>query len=52
MNRRHRQNWPKAIMSSYTIPEIKAILEQSELKNYHVGSDFILFDLTVEVLGK
>jgi ubiquinone/menaquinone biosynthesis C-methylase UbiE len=52
MNRRHRENWPKAILASYTIPEVKAILEGSGLKDYHVGTDFIKFDLCVEITGK
>jgi ubiquinone/menaquinone biosynthesis C-methylase UbiE len=52
MNKRHRQNWPKAIMASYTIPEIKTLLKKSKLKNYRIGSDFIFFDLAVEVPGK
>lgn len=52
MNKRHRQNWPKAIMASYTIPETKEILKKSELRNYRVVSDFILFDLSVETVVK
>lgn len=48
MNKRHRENWPKAILASYTIPEVKQILERSRLKNYHVHSDFVYIDLSVE----
>jgi ubiquinone/menaquinone biosynthesis C-methylase UbiE len=48
MNKRHRDNWPKAIMASYTLPEVKAILEDSGLGKYRVGTDFIRFDLCVE----
>jgi len=51
MNKRHRQNWPKAILASYTIPEIKAILQESRLKNYRVGTDFIFFDISIEAPG-
>lgn len=52
MNRRHRENWPKAIRASYTIPEVKAILDESGLKDYRLGTDFIRFDLCVEIPGK
>lgn len=51
MNRRHRENWPKAILASYTIPEVKALLSKSNLHNYNVVSDFIYFDLSIEVNG-
>jgi len=50
MNKRHRENWPKAIMASYTIPEIKKILSQSGSGNWQVGSDFIHFDMYLELL--
>jgi len=52
MNRRHRENWPKAILASYTIPEVKAILEESGLKDYRINTDFIKFDLCVELPRK
>ncbi len=52
MNRRHRENWPKAILASYTIPEIKTILEESGQKDYRISTDFINFDLSVEIPGK
>jgi ubiquinone/menaquinone biosynthesis C-methylase UbiE len=48
MNKRHRDNWPKAILASYTIPEIKEIVSQTRLKNYRVSSDFVFIDLCVE----
>jgi ubiquinone/menaquinone biosynthesis C-methylase UbiE len=48
MNKRHRENWPKAILASYTIPEIKVILSQSELSSCRVSSDFLLIDLCIE----
>ena len=41
MNRRHRENWPKAILASYTIPEVKTILKEAGLKDYRVSTDFI-----------
>jgi ubiquinone/menaquinone biosynthesis C-methylase UbiE len=47
MNRRHSENWPKAIMASYTLPEIKDILKAAGL-NYSVRTDFIKFDMCVE----
>ena len=49
MNRRHRENWPKAILASYTIPEVKAILNEAGLKDYRISTDFIKFDLCVEM---
>jgi ubiquinone/menaquinone biosynthesis C-methylase UbiE len=49
MNKRHRDNWPKAIMASYTIPEIKKILSQSGSGKWRVGSDFIYFDMYLEL---
>jgi ubiquinone/menaquinone biosynthesis C-methylase UbiE len=48
MNKRHRQNWPKAILASYTIPEIKEVLRQSRLKDCRVSSDFVFIDLSIE----
>jgi ubiquinone/menaquinone biosynthesis C-methylase UbiE len=48
MNKRHRDNWPKAILASYTLPEIKAILKESGLNEYSAGSDFIRFDVCIE----
>ena len=52
MNRRHRENWPKAILASYTIPEIKTIIEESGQEDYRISTDFINFDLSVEIPGK
>lgn len=51
MNKRHRENWPKAIWASYTIPEVREILSQTRLKDYRVSSDFIFFDLCIEWLN-
>ena len=48
MNRRHRENWPKAILASYTIPEVRDILNRSELNSYRVKSDFVFIDLCIE----
>src|SRR4030042_756332 len=48
MNKRHRENWPKAILASYTIPEIKELVSKSQLKNCRVSSDFVFIDLCIE----
>lgn len=48
MNKRHRQNWPKVIMASYTPAEVNDILKNADLSGYRVGTDFINFDLYVE----
>jgi ubiquinone/menaquinone biosynthesis C-methylase UbiE len=48
MNRRHRENWPKAILASYTIPEVRDILSRSKLNNYRVSNDFVFIDLCIE----
>ncbi len=41
MNKRHRENWPRVIESSYTIPEMRDIVARSNLTNYRISSDFI-----------
>jgi ubiquinone/menaquinone biosynthesis C-methylase UbiE len=48
MNKRHRENWPKAILASYTIPEVNEILSQSRLSDCRVSSDFVFIDLCIE----
>jgi ubiquinone/menaquinone biosynthesis C-methylase UbiE len=48
MNKRHRENWPKAILASYTIPEVNELLGSSQLKNCRVSSDFVFIDLCIE----
>ena len=48
MNKRHRENWPKAILASYSIPEIKEMVSQSQLRNCRVSSDFLFIDLCIE----
>jgi len=52
MNKRHRENWPKAILASYTIPEVREILSRSRLNGYRVSSDFVFIDLCIESPGK
>ena len=51
MNKRHRDNWPKAILASYTVPEARALLREAGLPGYRVVSDFIYFDLSIEGEG-
>lgn len=51
MNRRHRENWPRAILASYTIPEVRKLLDLSKLKDYRVKSDFVFIDLCIESGG-
>ncbi len=49
MNKRHRENWPKAILASYTIPEVKEIINRSQLRDCRVTSDFVyIIDLCIE----
>jgi ubiquinone/menaquinone biosynthesis C-methylase UbiE len=48
MNKRHRENWPKAILASYTIPEVHEMLSRSRLDGYRVKSDFVFIDLCIE----
>jgi ubiquinone/menaquinone biosynthesis C-methylase UbiE len=48
MNKRHRDNWPQAILASYTLQETRDLLKQTQLKDYRVVSDFIMFDLSIE----
>lgn len=48
MNKRHRENWPKVIESSYTIPEMHDIVSRSQLTDYRISSDFVQIDLCVE----
>jgi ubiquinone/menaquinone biosynthesis C-methylase UbiE len=48
MSRRHRENWPRAILASYTIPEVREILRWSKLNGCRVSSDFVFIDLCVE----
>jgi len=52
MNKRHRENWPKALLASYTIPEVREILSRSRLRDYRISSDFVFIDLCIESPGK
>jgi len=48
MNKRHRENWPKALLASYTIPEVREILSRSRLRDCRISSDFVFIDLCIE----
>lgn len=48
MNKRHRENWPKALLASYTIPEVRNIVNHSRLEKHTVKNDFLLIDLCIE----
>ncbi len=48
MNKRHRENWPKAILASYTVPEIKDLISKSQLRGCRVSTDFLCIDLSIE----
>jgi ubiquinone/menaquinone biosynthesis C-methylase UbiE len=50
MNKRHRENWPKALLASYTIPEIMDIVSKSQLRDCRVTSDFVFIDLSIETI--
>lgn len=48
MNKRHRENWPRALLASYTLPEVREILSRSRLNGCRVNSDFVFIDLCIE----
>jgi ubiquinone/menaquinone biosynthesis C-methylase UbiE len=48
MDAQHRKNWRKAILASYTVPEVRGLLDRSQLKGFRVRRDFLLFDLSIE----
>ncbi|MBN1188193.1 MAG: class I SAM-dependent methyltransferase [Dehalococcoidales bacterium] len=52
MNKRHRENWPGVIRSSYTIRELQNMMRKTTLKNYRISTDFIKFDVCVETGSK
>ena len=52
MNKRHRENWPRAILASYTVREVREILNRSRLNGYQVSSDFVFIDLCIESPGR
>jgi ubiquinone/menaquinone biosynthesis C-methylase UbiE len=52
MNKRHRENWPGVIRSSYTLAEIQDMIRKSLLKECRTTTDFIKFDVCVETPAK
>lgn len=48
MNKRHRKNWPKAILAGYTVSEVKEMLRRSRLRDCRISSDFVFIDLCIE----
>jgi len=48
MNKRHRENWPKAILASYTISEVNELISKSRLRDCRVSSDLLFIDLCIE----
>jgi ubiquinone/menaquinone biosynthesis C-methylase UbiE len=45
-----RGRWPKSIMASYTVAEVKHLLSLSQVRNYRVYRDMGGFDLCIEAL--
>jgi len=52
MNEGHRTIWQKAMLASYTVPEVKEIISKSRLRDCHVNSDFMRIDLCIESLRR
>jgi ubiquinone/menaquinone biosynthesis C-methylase UbiE len=48
----NRHRWRKAIMASYTLPELNALIQQSNLRNYQIGTDLVKFDVFIEATPK
>jgi ubiquinone/menaquinone biosynthesis C-methylase UbiE len=48
MNQRQRKLWPKSILASYTIQEIRKIVKGSNLSFNRVYTDFVQFDVCIE----
>ena len=51
MSQSQRRNWAKVILSSYTLPEVNAMLQESRLDRCRTGTDFVKFDLFIERRG-
>ncbi|HSW58376.1 MAG TPA: class I SAM-dependent methyltransferase [Dehalococcoidales bacterium] len=45
-----RQLWPKALMASYTLPEIRQILDQTDMRLAQVRADMAGFDLCISLI--
>jgi ubiquinone/menaquinone biosynthesis C-methylase UbiE len=50
MNQMQHDLWVKAIRASYTLPELKALLKQSDWKNYSISINPTFLDLTIRCL--
>ena len=50
MSRKRYLNWRKVILASYTLPEVEALLKRTNLKNHHIGTDFVKFDLCIDAV--
>jgi ubiquinone/menaquinone biosynthesis C-methylase UbiE len=47
IERSQRDLWPRSMRASYTVPEVRAILAKSNMKNAEVGADFVKLDLCI-----
>lgn len=50
MSRKRYLNWRKVILASYTVAEVEAILQKTDLRHYRLGTDFVKFDLYIEAI--
>jgi ubiquinone/menaquinone biosynthesis C-methylase UbiE len=48
MKKQQRGMWPRAILASYTLSEIEALLDKSKMSHFKVSSDMWGFDSCVE----
>ena len=48
MSNSQRKNWSKAILASYTLNEVTALVKESRLRNSRIDTDFVKFDLFIE----
>jgi ubiquinone/menaquinone biosynthesis C-methylase UbiE len=42
-----RGRWPKSIRASYTVPEVRDLLKQTQMRNYRIGKDMGGVDLYI-----
>jgi ubiquinone/menaquinone biosynthesis C-methylase UbiE len=52
MTKPQRRNWSKAILASYTLSEVTALIKESRLDGCRIGTDFVKFDLFIECPGR
>jgi ubiquinone/menaquinone biosynthesis C-methylase UbiE len=48
MNKKQHDLWVQAIQAGYTVSELKALLEQSDLKNYKISVNPTFLDLIIK----